>query len=71
MPEILPAEIDRRRRTFRPGEHAGDRGAGIEDHGQQVGAVLVLYPGLGCGDADALDVRHVGIFLRRERRNRG
>ena len=41
--KVLPAEIDRRRRAFRLGEHAGDGGAGVEDHGQQVGAIFWYF----------------------------
>ena len=32
------APLDRGRRGLRPGEHAGDRGAGIEQREQQIGA---------------------------------
>ena len=37
--ELRAAPVDRRRRAFRAGEHAGDGGAGVEQRQQHVGAV--------------------------------
>jgi hypothetical protein len=39
--QVPPAEIDRRRGTFRPCEDAGGHGPLVEDHQHQVRAVLV------------------------------
>ena len=67
--KVLAAEIDWRRRAFRPREDAGNLCPLIEDHGQNIGPVLVLYTGLGGRHADPVDRRHFRVFLRRQRRN--
>ena len=64
-----PAPVDRRRRALRAGEDAGDLGPLVEDHDQEIGAVLVFDAGFRSGDTDALDRRQLGVGFRRERRN--
>ena len=69
--EVLPAEIDRSGRAFGAREDARDLCAFVEDHGQHVRAALVFDPGLGRRHAHAFDNRHVRVFLRGKRRDRG
>ena len=65
--ELRAAPVDRRRRAFRVGEHAGDRRAGIEQRQQHVGAAGVADAGGGGREPHAGDRRHVGKLRRRER----
>ncbi len=64
--EMRPAPFDRRRRAFRSGEHAGRRGAGVEQRQQHVGAPGIADAGLGGGQPHAGDRRHVRHVLRGE-----
>ena len=68
--ELRAAPFDRRRRAFRPGQHAGDRRALVEHREQHVGAALVADAGLGGREPHAGNGRHVGKLLRRKRGNR-
>ena len=67
--EMRAAPIDRRRRRLRLGQHAGDRGAGIEQRKQQIDAAGIANAGGGGGDAHAVDRRQMRRMLRRERRD--
>ncbi|ENN87601.1 hypothetical protein RHSP_63227 [Rhizobium freirei PRF 81] len=69
MGQVLPAEIDRSRRTLRTGEDAGDGCWLVEDHQQDIGAVLVLDAG-GCrGHAHAAKRGHGNERFGSERGN--
>ena len=65
------APVDRRRRAFRSGEHAGDLCALVEQRQHHVGAALVADAGgAGC-EAHAVDGRHLGDEGGSERRDHG
>ena len=65
------APFDRRRRTFRAGEHPGDAGARVEHGEHHVGAALIADAGGGGRQAHAGDRGHVGNVFRSERRDGG
>ena len=70
--EPVAAPIDRRRRTFRAREYAGDRRAGIEQRQQHVGAVRVSDARRARSRAARRRSRGIsGTCFGRQRRNGG